>query len=315
MMIGKYLFLGLTALCFSLFLKAQPVILTPKWTAQSQFAGYYVAEHKGFFKDEGVNVKVQHPSISESSFSFLEKGRAQIVVMNLSQALTARASGAKVVNIMQTSQVNSLMLVSYSPLKNIADLQNKKIAVWNHLSQELLDQLAKRYSLNVEWVRFNSGINIFLSKAVDVCLVGSYNEYPQLSECGLDMNSFHALRLSDYGYELPEDGLYTTEEYYEQHKDVIPKIVKACIRGWEWANKHREETLNIVMEEVHKNNVGTNRYHQQKMLEEILRLQTNKDAAKRTFKLSEKNFNHAMDLLIPDEKKAMVDIKYQDFVK
>ena len=64
-------------------ISGQPIILTPKWTAQAQFAGYYIAEKMGFYKEEGLDVHVHHPSLSESSFSFLKSGRSQVVDMNL----------------------------------------------------------------------------------------------------------------------------------------------------------------------------------------------------------------------------------------
>lgn len=296
-------------------LKAQPIILTPKWTAQAQFAGYYVADKMGFYKDEGLDVHIQHPSTSESSFSFLKKGRAQVVVMNLSYALMERISGAKVVNIMQTSQENSLLLISHHPLKDVNSLQHKKIAVWNHLSEELLNQISQHYGLEVEWIRFNNGVNVFLSGAVDICLVGSYNEYIQLSECGVEVPSTNILRFADFGYNLPEDGLYVTEEFYQKHPEAIKKLVRASILGWQWANEHREETLDIVMEEVYKHNIGSNRYHQRKMLEEILRLQVDKQNDKRTYHLSREGFNCAINNLLPESAKKNNQIPYEDFVK
>ena len=136
--------------------QAQGITLTPKWTAQAQFAGYYVADKLGFYKEEGIDVRVQHPAISESSFSFMEKGRAPVVIMNLSYAFMEWLNGARIVNIMQTSQENSLMLISHSPIKGPESLHNRKIAVWNHLSQKLLDRLAEHYGLQqTGWIRFN----------------------------------------------------------------------------------------------------------------------------------------------------------------
>ena len=45
---------------------AQPtdetIVFTPQWMAQAQFAGYYVAEAKGFYREAGVKVKIEHPS-------------------------------------------------------------------------------------------------------------------------------------------------------------------------------------------------------------------------------------------------------------
>lgn len=279
---------------------AQSVTLIPKWTAQAQFAGYYVAEKMGFYKEEGLDVHVKHPSHSENSFQYLKEGEPQAVITNLSQALMEYFAGKRIVNILQTSQENSLMLVSHSPLKGIPSLQHREIAVWNHITQELLDRIANKYQIEVEWIRFNSGINLFLSKAVDICMVGSYNEFPQLAECGMQIDSTHIMRFADYGYNLPEDGLYVTEEFYQKHPETIQKLVRACIRGWNWANEHPEETLDIVMEQVHHYNIGTNRYHQRKMLEEILRLQTDK-TGQRPYRLSREGFDLAIDILLPPD--------------
>ena len=292
---------------------AQSINLTPKWTAQAQFAGYYVADKLGFYKEEGLDVHVVHPSLSASSFSFLQKGYSQAVVMNLSYALTEYFAGAQIVNILQTSQENSLMLISHSPLKGEESLRNQKIAVWNHLSQKLLDRLAEHYALKqVEWIRFNSGVNVFLSGAADPCLVGSYNEYLQLSEYGMNVDSIYSIRLADYGYNLPEDGLYVTEEFYNQYPEVVRKLVKASMRGWAWTNEHREEALDMVMEEVKKGNIGTNRYHQRKMLEEVLRLQVDQQSGQRTYRLSREGFARAAMILTPA---GSASIRYEDFVK
>ena len=312
-MMRQYIFFLLLILLYVPTIQGQRITITPKWTAQAQFTGYYVADKMGFYKEEGLDVRIIHPAISESSFSVLQNGKSQVAVMNLSFALTARASGAKIINIMQTSQENSLMLVSRHPLNDIASLKQKDIAVWNHLSQNLLDRISARYQLNCKWIRFNSGVNLFLAGAVDICLVGSYNEYLQLAEYGLRPDDTYLLHFSDYGYDLPEDGLYVTDEFYQAHPDIIPKLVRASIRGWEWANEHTEKALDIVMDIVHENNIGTNRYHQRKMMEEILRLQVDKSCNKRTYLLSPEDFESASDILLNGLERE--NIHYTDFVK
>ena len=312
-MMRQYIFFLLLILLYVPTIQGQRITITPKWTAQAQFTGYYVADKMGFYKEEGLDVRIIHPAISESSFSVLQNGKSQVAVMNLSFALTARASGAKIINIMQTSQENSLMLVSRHPLNDIASLKQKDIAVWNHLSQNLLDRISARYQLNCKWIRFNSGVNLFLAGAVDICLVGSYNEYLQLAEYGLRPDDNYLLHFSDYGYDLPEDGIYVTDEFYQAHPDIIPKLVRASIRGWEWANEHKEKALDIVMDIVHENNIGTNRYHQRKMMEEILRLQVDKSCNKRTYLLSPEDFESASDILLNGLERE--NIHYTDFVK
>lgn len=293
---------------------AQSVTLIPKWTAQAQFAGYYAAEKLGFFKEEGLDVHVKHPSHSENSFLYLKEGEPQAVITNLSQAFMEYLNGKKIVNILQTSQENSLLLVSHSPLNGLPSLQHKEIAVWNHLTEQLLNRITDKYDMDVKLIRFNSGINLFLSKAVDICMVGSYNEFPQLEEYGMQIDSTHVMRLADYGYNLPEDGLYVTEEFYNKHPETVKKLVRACIRGWNWAYEHRDEAIDIVMEQVHFYNIGTNRYHQRKMLDEILRLQTDKNG-KRPYQLSPEGFNLAVDILLPPDARKKQLLRYENFVK
>lgn len=293
---------------------AQSVTLIPKWTAQAQFAGYYAAEKLGFFKEEGLDVHIKHPSHSENSFLYLKEGEPQAIITNLSHAFIEYLNGKKIINVLQTSQENSLLLVSHSPLKGIPSLQHKEIAVWNHLTDELFNRISDKYKLQVKWIRFNNGINLFLSKAVDICMVGSYNEFPQLEEYGMQIDSTHVMRLADYGYNLPEDGLYVTEEFYNKHPDTVKKLVRACIRGWNWVYDHRDEAIDIVMEQVNRYNIGTNRYHQRKMLDEILRLQTDKNG-KRPYQLSREGFQLAIDILLPpDERKDHLP-HYENFVK
>ena len=40
------------------------IVFIPQWTAQAQFAGYYVAEAKGFYREAGVKVRIEHPSLT-----------------------------------------------------------------------------------------------------------------------------------------------------------------------------------------------------------------------------------------------------------
>lgn len=298
-------------LCITL--KAQKIIFSPQWTAQSQFAGYYVADKKGFFEEEGLDVAIDYSSLGDNPYNLLKEKKSDIITLNLSQALSIRANEGDLVNIMQTSQRNSLMLIGQFPLPDISALQHKKIAVWNHLNQELLDLISKRYNLDVEWVRFNGSVNLFLSGAIDISMVCSFNEYIQLTECGLIIDSTRIMRLSDWGYKIPEEGVYVTEEYYNNNKDIIQKFIRASVRGWEYAEKNRAETIAIVMEEIKKNNIGTNQYHQHMMLDEIINLQYN-DNHKKTFRLSEEDFNIAIKTVFPDDG-ANVHFNYQDFVK
>ena len=74
--------------------------------------------------------------------------------------------------------------------------------------------------------------------------------------------------------------------------------MEASKRGWEYAHAHPEEALDIVMKWVEKEQVHTNRLHQQWMLEEILRLQCRKGQKKPTFELDAQIVDKLSDLLL-----------------
>lgn len=67
--------LSVLSLCATA-LSAQPFVFTPQWTAQAQFAGYYVAQEKGFYRDEGLEVQIIHPSVSRSAMDRIRDGES-----------------------------------------------------------------------------------------------------------------------------------------------------------------------------------------------------------------------------------------------
>ena len=84
---------------------------------------------------------------------------------------------------------------------------------------------------------------------------------------------------------MQEDGVYMTREYYESHREQARRFAAASRKGWEWAAQHPDETLDIVMQYVDRENIATNRVMQRMMLKEVLRLQVDRESKKREFRL------------------------------
>ena len=303
----KTLFIILFLGCISSY--GQRMVLTTRWLAQSQFAGYYAAEQLGYYKSEGLDVVIRHPSTSENLYTTLKDKKTDIAIMYLSDALYLKAAGEKIVNIMQTSQQSSLIFVSHYKLHSMKDMDKYRVGMWRFITQEYLDKIFAVWGIRTDRIiRFSHGVNAFLSGALDVQIVTSYNEYYTLQECGF--NCRYALRWADYGINMPEDGVYVTDKYYNSHKAEITKFVRASIKGWNWVAAHKEKALGMVMQEVRSNHVGSNVYHQRKQLNEILRLQTDRATGKRTFRLSRNNFNKSLDML-----KFRGKINYDEMVR
>ena len=259
------------------------IVFTPQWRPQAQFAGYYVAKELGFYKEEGLNVDIVPPSPTQSALSRIRNKECQYSTMQLCQAMQIADREFPLVNILQTSMNNSTVIVARrneSPLK----LKGAQVAIWNDFGQ-MAQCMNMKEELDYKWMVINMSISLFVKGAFDAIIAKSYNEYFQLKQAGMELTEKNVCRLSDCGYNVQDDGVYTTYEYYQNHKQEAQKFAKASRKGWEWAAEHPEETLDIVMKYVRENYVGTNRVIQQLMLEEVLRLQIDKQSGKREFRL------------------------------
>ena len=192
--------------------------------------------------------------------------------------------GIELVNILQTSMNNALTIVSRRGVNPLTQ-KGARVGIWASGASQLAFCVNKKENLGYEWVPFASNVNLFVAGAIDATVAMSYNEYYQLVQTGLPMDEKCVYRLSEHGYNFQEDGLYVTREYYDKHRDQAKKFAQASRKGWEWAAAHPEETLDIVMKYVQDNHIITNKTLQKLMLEEILRLQVDRDSGKREFRL------------------------------
>ena len=262
----------------------ETIVFTPQWTAQAQFAGYYVAEAKGFYREAGVNVKIKHPTSTQPAMSRLRNNQSQATTLQLCQAMEIVDDGIPLVNILQTSMNNAMVIVSArgrDPLKQ----KGAKVGIWSVGFGQLAICMSIKDHLDYQWILFAQNINLFLSGALDAMLAMSYNEYYQLVQAGIEVTDKNIYRFCDHGYNVQEDGVYMLRDYYEKHKDQARRFAQASRKGWEWAAQHPEEALDIVMEYVNKENIATNRVIQRLMLKEILRLQIDRESKKREFRL------------------------------
>ena len=126
----------------------------------------------------------------------------------------------------------------------------------------------------------------------------SYNEYYQLVQAGMEMTDKNVYRFCDHGYNVQEDGVYMSRDYYEKHKEQARRFAEASKKGWEWAAAHPEEALDIVMQYVDRNHIATNRVMQRLMLKEVLRLQVDRESKKREFRLRPDMVQQASRLMV-----------------
>lgn len=288
----------LCLLCISSFSGyAQKITFSPQWSAQSQFAGYYAALEKGFYDEAGLDVSIVHPSNSYSSINMLKDGTADFITCELIQAMMASDKGIRLVNLLQTTQHTTLVLISHEKnISKMSDLAGRRIGTWKVGFSEIPYIIDKEHKLGVEWVKFINPLNIYISRAIDATLGKSYNEGILFSMSGITPGSI--LRFSEMGYDYPEDGLYVSEAFFKKNPDVCRKFAEASRKGWEWVRNNRKEAVDIVMKYVKEANVSTNIYVQKWMLEEVLEMQEDEKGEAPSYALNANAFYWLNDVLL-----------------
>ena len=310
----RLLLLSILITSFSLASTAQDptIVFTPQWTAQAQFAGYYVAEAKGFYREAGVKVRIEHPSATQPAMMRLRRNECQATTMQVCQALEMVDDGLPLVNILQTSMNNAMVIVSArdtNPLKQ----RGARVGIWSVGFGQLAICMSIKDHLDYRWVRFAQNVNLFVAGALDATLAMSYNEYYQLVQAGIKMTDRNVYRFCDHGYNVQEDGVYMTRSYYNSHKEQAQRFAQASRRGWEWAAAHPQETLDIVMRYVQKDHIATNRVMQRLMLKEVLRLQVDRESRKREFRLRPDMVRLASRMM-HDNRMISREVQYDELV-
>ena len=255
-----------------------------------------MALEKGFYREEGLDVKIVHPNSARSS-ERLSAGNSDATTLPLMQALVLVDKGTPLVNILQTSMNNATVIVSRRG-KNPLDQHGARVGTWQAGFDQIAICVNKILGLNYEWVPFAANVNLFISGALDATLAMSYNEYNLLLQAGAEIHEENVYRFSEHGYNIQDDGVYMTLEAYRKNPDRAERFARASRRGWEWAAEHPEETLDLVMEYVERNHIATNRVLQQLMLDEILNLQVDTRTGQREFRLVPEMVRMAVGLLL-----------------
>ena len=240
----------------------------PQWSPQSQFAGYYVAYEKGFYKKRGIDLTILQGGPDRPSSQFLTKGKADFATMWLSTAMRLAANGHEIINIAQIIQRSALMLVAKksSHIKTPQDIHGKKVSLWGEDFQIQPKAFFKRFNLDVKIIPQSFSVNLFLRGGVDVASAMWYNEYHTIINSGLNPDELTTFLFHEHELNFPEDGIYTLKKTFKKDPTLACAFVKSSIEGWLYAFSHPEEALDIVLKYISQAKIPANRVHQKWML-------------------------------------------------
>jgi NitT/TauT family transport system substrate-binding protein len=252
-----------------------------KWVTQAQFAGYYVAKDKGFYKDAGldVTIKAGGPDINPSQV--IAGGGADVIVDWMPSALATREKGVPIVNIAQVFQRSGMQLTcrNDSGVRTPADFKGKTLGVWFFGNEypflSWMDKLGLKTTGGADGVKvLKQGFNVdpLLQKQAACISTMTYNEYWQLIDAGMKPEQLTVFKYEDQGVATLEDGLYTLEKNLADPKmaDRLARFVRASMRGWDDAVKNPADAVKIVLK---NDTTGAQKEaHQARMMGEVAKL-------------------------------------------
>jgi len=265
----------------SLAIAQEKVTLQLKWVTQAQFAGYYVAKDKGFYKDVGLDVTIKPGGPDIAPPQVIVGGGADVVIDWMPSALASREKGVALVNIAQPFKRSGMMLTCRkdSGIKSPADFKGKTLGVWFFGNEypflSWMSKLGLGTNGGADGVTvLKQGFNVdpILQKQADCVSTMTYNEYWQIIDAGLTPDDLVVFKYEDQGVSTMEDGLYVLEKNLKDKAfvDRMARFVKASMKGWAWARDNSDAAADIVLENDATG--AQTEKHQRRMMKEINKL-------------------------------------------
>jgi NitT/TauT family transport system substrate-binding protein len=228
----------------------EALTLRLKWFHQAQFAGFYVAKAKGYYKTLGLDVDVQPGGPDFPAIQMVAGGNEQFGITGADQILIARSKGVPVVALAVIYQRTPFVLFSLARagIKSPADYVGRNVGVKLGGNEELMYR-AMMAKAGIDTSRLTEvpvkfDIGPLLGGAVDVWPGYEINEVLAAREKGFDVNMVSP---AAFGIDLYADTLFTTEKMLREKPELVRKFVSATLKGWAEAIANPEDAARITL--------------------------------------------------------------------
>jgi PAS domain S-box-containing protein len=224
------------------------VALQLKWKHQFQFAGYYAAQLKGFYNDEGLDVEIREGSPASSPIASLLANDCSFAI-SAADSLLARLQGKPVVALAVIYQHSPyIYLTGNQQLSRPGDLVGRSVMLVSGQGQVELQALFRLQGLPFDKVRIVEhtwNIEDLLAGRVDAMSAYSTDRFQVLSRPGVTPPGI--IRPLDYGIDFYGDTLLTSEHELKEHPRRVAAFRRASLRGWEYAFAHEGELIDAIL--------------------------------------------------------------------
>jgi NitT/TauT family transport system substrate-binding protein len=236
--------------------KPQPdqVTVQLSWFHSVEFAGFYVADQKGYYADENLAVTLKPGGADILPSQEVADGKADIGVTGGDQLMVARSQGLPlkaIAAIFRQSPV-ALMALADSGIKTPQDLVGKRIGVIspNYDNNNDIQLLAMLRQAGIDQskvklvVTQDYSVGSLTSGAMDVYSGFAMNEAVDAKLRGLNVN---LILPQDYGVSIYANVLFSRQQTLDQRSDVVQRFVRATFKGYQYAIEHPDEAADLAL--------------------------------------------------------------------
>lgn len=255
------------------------------WYPNAIHTCLYVAQEKGYFAEEGLELAVHFPSNTNDAISLPAAGKADVgIYYSQDVILTAIGEDVPIVSIgaLSRQSLNVMIALAESGIQSPADLAGKKIGyAGTALSEAQIACMLENAGLSPDACTLTDvGFDLLTATTtgrVDATIGNMVNhEVPQLEEEGIDISYFHP---TEYGvpqyYELV---FLAGKDTVEKQPEKLQKFLRAVQKGFAFTQENPEEALQILLENQNIENFPLSEAVERKGLEMLLPIMETADA-------------------------------------
>ncbi|MFW6185017.1 MAG: ABC transporter substrate-binding protein [Chloroflexota bacterium] len=224
----------------------------PSFRAQANlpFVGAYVAQEKGYFAEEGLDVTIEHSAGGGQHTQLLASGEVQVITQDAAVLLKRRAEpGLPLVSIGLIGQRGQQAFVALadSGIDTPADWVGHTVGFKGTPPPDLfaIMESAGVDQSRVDLVNVGFDPRVLTEGVVDVYPVFKSNEPYLIESWGYELVQWDAAE-----FDIPTLGLTytTTEDLVEEQPEMLRRFMAAVMRGIAYAGENREEAVEIVLQ-------------------------------------------------------------------
>ena len=249
LLISLFLIFGISSFANS---NLKKVSVQLEWKHQFEFAGFYAAKEKGYYKNIGLDVKFKEYKTNVNITEDVLSGKSTFGISS-SSLILEKLQKKPVVLLSSYFKQNALAIVTKPEIKEVSDLKGKRImAVDWELEHTSIGAMLKDASISqddIALVPHNFKIDKFVSGEVDAMSVFITSQPYELDKLGIKYNILNPANCGIYSYDVE---LFTSENMVKNDSLMVQNFIKATNKGWAYAFKHKQKIVDLIYNKYSK---------------------------------------------------------------